>query len=536
MTDSIKIMVRAALASNMLCEQFVRRGIYLNVTVLQSASGVAAAGALCDQHPVFTTIIAPTSSQPSSNPSGQPSSAPSDPTSSNPIILHTIVTSSFIGLLSIILLIAILRFNSSMLALIMTKKEEELCHLYNILVVLNDQEEAVLENIKHKDIIFFRSTEFSDGPPHNKWTMNTTNKVFERRFEVQFYDQFDLLGQSGVDEDEMRSKHAVIGEKVVTKEVYIHKARLQVGMIISAKPAKEKSAGLYSESQMSRCSTNTHRTDSVKRMPRSSSITSMSDCGSAPSAVPIHSFARKRGSFSSNVDCIKAHTSKMEGDGWRDVDTIELSDFYSDEMWQTQGENHADDFGLKEEVYHVDTDYSGEALSIELPLSTRTSASVSRAGNIKREVRTVHRRDIAEVRHSGAAGGDGRIRHEEGLVGGVKYFTSRRQVMVGKRRSRNTPFDTVAPFTSSSSTAAAKTIKRNPASVSSILKKKAASSSPAEITLFTSPTLTLSANTSYPEVEGRDDYDEEIEEEQKRNTQSKSSGIGYGSPKARRPR
>ena len=241
MTESIKIKVKDALYGGTLCEEFIKRGANLNVTELTSPEGKAAAGALCEETPVFSTVLTPAvTSQPSSRPSGQPNSSPTSQPSMMPespisIPSSVIGTGSFMGILSLIILIGVLRFNSSMSALLLQKKDEKEIHLYNILVVLNDYEEAILENIRHDDIIFFRETEFIDESTSNDWIMNTTTDVLERRFEVQFYDQYDLLGQSGVDEDELKWKHGVAGDKAVVKEVYVHKAKLLVGMIIAVK-------------------------------------------------------------------------------------------------------------------------------------------------------------------------------------------------------------------------------------------------------------------------------------------------------------
>ena len=403
MTESIKITVRNALENNVLCEEFVRRGVYLNVTVLKSSSSAAAAGALCDQHPVFTITPTPTpTSQPSSTPSLLPTATPT-------FLLITPklapqVSGSFIGLLAIILLIAVLRFHTSMLAMIMIKKEEKEGHLYDILVVLNDDEEAVIENIRHKDIIFFRSTAILDGCPSEDWTMNTTGEVFERRFEVQFYDQFDLLGQSGVDEVHVRRKEAVVGDKIVTKEVYIHKTKVLVGMIICVKPFRQKLSlgsaksvkgeGLRSKSQ---ASMNCEGSFYESRLLSSSSMTSMSDCISTPSA--FRSSVRNHATISSNAGCIDVHTSMAAQR--KIVNTAELCEFYEDEMWQAQRQELSTDYELKYERHFLESDDSGDALSIKLPLSDKTSAShINRSVPATGDVSTIRRRGSSELRHN----------------------------------------------------------------------------------------------------------------------------------------
>ena len=69
----------------------------------------------------------------------------------------------------------------------------------------------------------------------NIWMMNVTKDPLEKRFEVQFLDQYDLLGFGDVDGD--NPTHRVKGNKLYTKEVYVHKVCMQIGMIISVKEA-----------------------------------------------------------------------------------------------------------------------------------------------------------------------------------------------------------------------------------------------------------------------------------------------------------
>lgn len=234
-TDSIKIMVRNGLSNHKLCEQFILRGIYLNVSILMDPASQAAAGAFCQPKSLFYTINTPLmTSQPSSMPSGAPSSIPAQFVN----IDRNESTDTLWGFLTIILLIAILRFNSVFTTLL-TKRGECACHLYDILVVLGDEEEAILENIRHDDIMFFRRTQLGNTSQSAEWMMNSSPLLFEKRFEVQFYDQFDLLGESGLDGNEILATDKIIGDKIVTKEVYIHKATLQVGMIIRVKRLKE---------------------------------------------------------------------------------------------------------------------------------------------------------------------------------------------------------------------------------------------------------------------------------------------------------
>ena len=462
MTESIKGQVKFALESDTLCQQYVNRGNYLNVTLLRSDTDLASAGALCEQK-VIEIAKRITTLQPSSSPSGQPSTSPSHYTKIKPglvaIAPTAVVSSSFIGILAIIILIAILRFNSAMLALVMVKKEKK-GHLYNILVVLNDDEEAILENIRHEDIAFFRSTELLDGRYTNEWIMNTTNDVFERRFEVQFYDQFDLLGQSGVDEVEVRSKQAIVGEKRVTKEVYVHKARLQIGMIIAVKPLRSKNSKenskianktvLQRESLTSIYSTNTSSKLPERHIPRDSSMTSMSDFHSAPSSPHRQSTLTTYSSQSSPKPFrsgLAGLNSGMKSER-KDVNTLELAAFYDEELSENERRSAASTYGLKHETYHEESDDSGEALSIELPLDSAPPPG-SRGIKKKRVLRyhgdDAEHPDVGQIYESG---------NQEPTPGHSMTI----------HRSRNITFHKKAPFTSAGSDRQISTITRTSSS------------------------------------------------------------------------
>ena len=217
--------------SGTLCQIFVDRAHILNVTFLETPSGIAESGALCKEIPTFTTIINNEELQPSSQPSSAPSLAPN-------IHRKKLITSGFIGFLTIVCLIWFLRFYPSIVGLLV-KKEKKIGHLYDILVVISEDEEAILENIRHQDIAFYRETSLVSGAEPPEWVMNAKSDCLEKRFEVQFLDHYDLLGQSGPAEEDHDTAvgHSITGDKLVTKESYVHQVGLQMGMIISVKPA-----------------------------------------------------------------------------------------------------------------------------------------------------------------------------------------------------------------------------------------------------------------------------------------------------------
>lgn len=148
-------------------------------------------------------------------------------------------------------LIGILRFIPALIDNFSTKKVSKGGHLYNILVVLNAEEMAVLENIRHEDISFFRKMTKESAEDSLSWQMNDTSKILSKHHEVKFFDVYDLLGEGGMSEhDEIIVDHSIKGNKLVTKEAYKHQARLQTGMIIQVQPASDwKHKGSFDDLQ-----------------------------------------------------------------------------------------------------------------------------------------------------------------------------------------------------------------------------------------------------------------------------------------------
>ena len=237
--DQIRIRIKNGITSSDLCNSFLERVIYLNVTQLLTPGSLSNIRDLCLGTATFSSISNPvvTSSQPSQRPSGMPTSVPTNQPTLAP---HAIVTSGFIGFLCMILLIALLRFHPIVTAFFAVKKGEKEGHLYDILMVLNEDEEAIIENIRHEDIVLFRRTNCDNDNQSYTWMMNATSEILEKRFEVQFLDQYDLLGQGGLNNREDSLGHAVLGDKLVTKEVYVHEAKLHTGMIIKVKSLAEQ--------------------------------------------------------------------------------------------------------------------------------------------------------------------------------------------------------------------------------------------------------------------------------------------------------
>ena len=223
----MKATIHKAITSPKLCNLFVDRLIELNVSSITTPSGLRSAGAVCLGLPVFTVAVPATTHHPSHIPSSQPTA-----TTIHTHVTHEFFKTNFIGILSIVLLIGVLRFNTIFVILPIKKRKPS--HLYDILVVISDGQEAILENIRHEDIFFFRKiTQTKDAFTDNIWMMNVSIDPLERRFEVQFLDQYDLLGFGDIDCE--KSSHKILGDKIYSKEVYLHKPCMQIGMVISVK-------------------------------------------------------------------------------------------------------------------------------------------------------------------------------------------------------------------------------------------------------------------------------------------------------------
>ena len=129
-----------------------------------------------------------------------PTSTPSpSPPQSLP---QSLLTARSIGLLSILILIALIRFNADVVSSIFFNKHRDApCHLYTVAVHNdgnskdNDVERVIFENIRHDDILFFRykevetkgGKEVEKYKQYGDWMMNTDVFALELKSEVQFY-------------------------------------------------------------------------------------------------------------------------------------------------------------------------------------------------------------------------------------------------------------------------------------------------------------------------------------------------------------
>ena len=392
--DSIRIKIRSAVTSTKLCQEFVDRVEYLNVSALLDTKNLYAITDLCTGKVTFSTIITPTIStaQPSSRPSSKPTLTQSSPPT---VAMHTSVTSGFIGFICMILLIAFLRFHPVITAMLAKKKDLKVGNLYDILVVLNEDEEAIIENVRHEDIAFFRRTVAKDNNIQTLvWMMNATSDALEKRFEVQFFDQFDLLGESGLDAKENHIGHAVVGDKLVTKEIYSHEAKLHMGMIIRVKlPPDEidlkyyNNGGSPESSDLESVPDTPHKLKSSKGSVRKGSQKSSrvgvtpigyqddddesSDAGfTSRSLVSLRALSRP--SQDQDVDRYLDSARSNYDDGISDDDS---DSYITPRLSQKAGF----EYGLKDETYAADSDGedSVNSTSIDLPLDNLSFSDIN---------------------------------------------------------------------------------------------------------------------------------------------------------------
>lgn len=243
--SAIQDVVLQAVISNVLCEMIITRANYFNVTALLTITSKVGIGAVCKKTPAFATYILSTNAVVApvvltNDPTASPTLQPTPPTPKS-----TTSANRLYGILAIILIIALLRVVPSLIDCCTSQKVYVRGHLYDILVVLNDKEEAILENVRHEDIVYFREMTSNPDKFLSGWLMNNCSEPLVRRQEVQFWDLYDLLGQSGIDVEKSTQqlwkggsgsfKHD--GDKRITQQKYFHEASLQIGMIIRVVPS-----------------------------------------------------------------------------------------------------------------------------------------------------------------------------------------------------------------------------------------------------------------------------------------------------------
>lgn len=242
LSSSINGAMDSALKSGILCTRFVSFATELNATYMSSPANVKSAEAICTDRTL--TLTATIISSPDntaapekiSNTNSESLQSPTAPKKNIPL------TSIGVGIIGFIALVGVMRLLSSCYSLYAAKREKvKGGHLYDILVILNSEEEAILENISHEDIVFYRLNPIEDvsNSTSSGWTMNASSNALERHSEVQFFDKCDLLAQSGLIDKENRAKPAC-DTKIKTSTGYMDMMRrpTQIGIIVKVKAAQ----------------------------------------------------------------------------------------------------------------------------------------------------------------------------------------------------------------------------------------------------------------------------------------------------------
>ena len=436
--DQIRIRIKNGLTSSDLCNSFLERVIYLNVTQLLTPGSLSNIRDLCLGTVTFTSISNPvvTSSQPSQRPSGAPTSVPSNQPTPAP---HALVTSGFIGFLCMILLVGLLRFHPIATAYFAVKKGEKEGHLYDILMVLNDDEEAIIENIRHEDIVLFRRTNCENENQSYTWMMNATSDLLEKRFEVQFLDQYDLLGLGGDNELDSLG-HAVLGDKLVTKEVYVHEAKLHTGMIIKVKSLADQ------KSQQKQKQIEYDDSDSESVFSASTMSKGMSDTtASSTNPVPCSRYSVRSSRRKGRVGVTPFESS------WSENDHHSSAGCYDDGISDDESENYISgrnaqtgfSYRLKHEDYRADSgsEDSVDLTSIDLPLDGCSFSDIN-----PMVIKTKRRNDLSSVGSSST----GDSYEGQDVFGGQEILGARRQF--SRRGSNSSTTSAVSSISSKSTT------------------------------------------------------------------------------------
>ena len=239
MSTSIQNGIFTIMSDGSMCRLIVISAAKSNLTSLNSTSALQNLFDVCNSIPVYATIFIPGhETQPSSQPTGQPTAIPSQVKFDRP----NLFSNKIIGVLVMITLVGFFRFKPSVIDIFAVKLYQEESHLYNILVFLNNDEQAIMVNIRHEDILYFRRTTVDENCQTVHWLQNSSSDPLETRFEVQFFDVYDLLGSNN-----NKSNRSVGVEKITKKgkliaeETYTTEISLQVGMIITVSPKEDKS-------------------------------------------------------------------------------------------------------------------------------------------------------------------------------------------------------------------------------------------------------------------------------------------------------
>ena len=149
----VQAMLAAKIKSVDWCNKVVANVLAANVSVLHIPPQIIAIREICGLNstgPIkFASVVLPAQRFPTGQPSSQPSYY------IPPIKIGRRSYTTFALIIFIIIVIACLRCCLICIAF-RHKKDAAESHLYDILVILNNDEEGIFENVRHEDIVFSR--------------------------------------------------------------------------------------------------------------------------------------------------------------------------------------------------------------------------------------------------------------------------------------------------------------------------------------------------------------------------------------------
>jgi hypothetical protein len=229
-----------AVQGRTLCTDLQNSANTGNISSLKTPSATAKITALCYQNLTFDTIFG--NVYPSSQPTTSSPSKMTKFTTKGKILATAVVQPidivsntdqhTFIGGIFGFSVLCILGFWGYLRCLFfcfdLVAMKKERGHLYDILVIVNDSEELILQNVRHKDIAYFRDFKVQDSDL--TWELNNANDVIAKRFEVEFFDRFDLIGRGrDTNYDKEGTCNVDFGK---WRETYTDQSVLETGMII----------------------------------------------------------------------------------------------------------------------------------------------------------------------------------------------------------------------------------------------------------------------------------------------------------------
>ena len=161
LSQSIKTHFTTVITDQSFCDQLITSVQTFNITALNIPTQLTAIRNICNvtselPKVQFTSVVLPTKFVPTMQPSSVSSIYK---TSSSTSKKNVFATTSILGIF-LMVAVALSCIGMVLLLFCCSRKRITKSHQYDILVLLNDNEEIIFENIHHEDIIASRRYEF----------------------------------------------------------------------------------------------------------------------------------------------------------------------------------------------------------------------------------------------------------------------------------------------------------------------------------------------------------------------------------------